>query len=169
MVVPDDLDGIGHLLDAVAMVEKKTFRLPGILQRPCGPQLAIMISSEDNRLAKRGQARNQPSRLRRRRAVMDNVPDNHEVPRSIIREELLQSVFDGSHPPHRMQTSRRALAQFVAKVKIRHRQPALRPVEERESSIEDDIPGDDGLARAQNIHCHAGAQKLSLATGCFNP
>ncbi len=169
MVVPDDLDRIGHLLDAVAMVEKKTFRLPRIFQRPCGPQLAIMISREDNRLAQRGQSLNQSPRLGRGRAVMDDVPDNDEVTRTIIRQELPQPVFDGSHPPHRVQPSRRALAQFVAKVKVCHRQPALLPVEERESSIQKDIPGDDGLARAQNIHCHAGARKLSLATGCFNP
>ena len=169
MVVPDDLDRIGHLLNAVAMVEKKTFRLPRILQRPCGPQLPIMISREDNRLATLGQALNQSSRLGRSRAVMDDVPDDDQVTRSIIREELLQPVFDGSHPPHRVQASRRALAQFVAKVKVRHRQPALLPVEERESAIQNDIPGDDGLARAQNIHRHAGARKLSLATGCFNP
>lgn len=100
-MVSDDLNRIRHLCGAVPVMEKEPFRSPEILQRQRIRQLPIVISRQDNRLARLRKSLDQSPYLGRRGAVMDEVADDDEVARLIVREELLKPVFNGSHPPYR--------------------------------------------------------------------
>ena len=111
VMMPDDLDRVRHLRRAVAVMKMESVRSPGILQRPRGRKLPVVISRQNDQLAQCRQSLKQITRrLGRRGAIVNNVADDDEVARSIVRDQLPQPVFDRGHPPHRQEASRRSLA-----------------------------------------------------------
>jgi len=56
------------------------------------------------------------------------------------------------HSPERNQTPRGALTQFVTEMQIRHGEPALVFMKKRETAIEHNVVGNEGLVGAQGGH-----------------
>lgn len=147
-MMPDDLDAAPPLGRAMAMMKMEALGFPRLHHLNLAAQLPIVVSRDDNRLAMRREVLQKFGGFRGRRLIVDEVAEDNELTRLIFIDQLHQPLGDRRHPPHRDETARRALAEFVAKMQVRHSEPALCPVEKREAAIEQDFIGDEGLVRA---------------------
>ena len=147
--MPDDLDPSRRLRGAMAMMEMKALGLPRRDHLDLSAQLPIVISRDHNWLTNLPKLLQQLDGLGSRRSIMHQVAQDDEPKRLIFFDELRQSLRNRRHPPHRHQPARRALAQFVAKMQVGHRQPAFDPMEKREPAIEQNIGGDERLVRTK--------------------
>ena len=127
--------------------------------------MPVVISSHHDDFAMPREIAQEPRRFSRRRLIMHQIAEDDQTPRRVFIHERSQPVGDRRHSPHRHQTACCALAQFVAEMQVRHREPELGLMEKRESSIEKNFIGDKRLVHAQWDH---GPGKLSLAPARIN-
>ncbi len=165
MMVPDDLDRVARLRDAVAMMKKEAVCAPGIKQRNGAREAAVVVAREHDDLALRPQPLEQRRRRLRGGVVVHQVAYDHEPLRSVAREQFPQPLFHRGHAPHRHHSARRALAQLEAKVEIGHRQPALRLMEKRQAAVEQNPGSNERLVRQKGGHAGASGAGLKLAPG----
>lgn len=143
--MPDDLDSIGRLGVAMAMMKIEALCLPRFEQFKLTAQLPIVISRYDDRFAEILHPFEQLASFNRRSLVVDQIAENDQPARPVFRDQLEQPLRDRRHPPERNKPARRALAQFVAEMQVRHGEPALALMKERKTAIEQDFVGDERL------------------------
>ena len=132
----------------MAVMKIKAFGFPRINHFNLTAQLPIVIPRNDNRLAARRQIPQKFGRFHRRCFIVNKVAKDNQPARLIFIDQLHQALRDRGHPPHRHETTGRALAEFVTEMQIGYGEPAFRLVEEREAPIEQDFIGDERLIRA---------------------
>lgn len=143
--MPDDLDSFLRRRQAMAMVKVEALRLPRFDQLKFATQLSIVVPGYDDRFARRPDRFEQFSRGRGRSLVVHQVSQNDQTARPVFRDQLVQTLGDRRHPPHRNKPARGALAQFIAEMQVRYGEPALPLMKERETAIEQDFIGDERL------------------------
>ena len=145
MMVTDNLDLPPSLGRAMTMMEIEVFRFPRFHHLNLVTQLPIMISGYHDRLAAPRQIFQKFGGFARGGFVVNQVTENNQAPGLIFIDQLHQALRDRAHPPHRDETTSRALAQFIAEMQVGDGQPAFRLMDERKAAIEQDFIGNEGL------------------------
>ena len=148
-MMPDYLDTICGLGEAMPMMKIETLGLPRFEQLKFTAQLSVVVSRHDDRLAKIPNPFEQLTRFNRGGLVVHQIAENNQTARPIFRDQVKEPLRDRCHLSERNQPARRALAQFIAEMQIRHREPAFTLMEKREAAIEEDFVGDEGLVRSE--------------------
>ncbi|MEY2526481.1 MAG: hypothetical protein QOE73_1252 [Verrucomicrobiota bacterium] len=130
------------------MMKVKTFRFPRIDELNCRGDLAVVITRDDDYLAKISRALNQSLCFACGGAVVHQIPQNDQSFRPIIFEEREQPRTARLHSPERKKITRGALAQFITEMQIGHGQPFLSFMEEGEARVEQHISCDQNLTRS---------------------
>ena len=144
----DDLEPVPALGRTMAMMKIEMLGFPGLHHFNFATQLSIVIPRDDDRLAVRGEILQKFGGFRRGGLIVNEVAEDNQSARPIFIDQLHQALGGRRHPPHRDEAASRALAKFVAKMQVRHGEPALRLVEKREAAVEQDFIGDERLIRA---------------------
>ena len=121
------------------MMKVETFRFPRIDECNCPGELAVVITRNDNHLAKISGALNQSLCFACGGAVVHQIPQNDQSLRPIIFEEREQTGAARLHSPERKKITRGALAQLITEMQIGYGQPFLPLMEKGEARIEQHI------------------------------
>ena len=148
MMMSDDLDPMAMLGRAMAVMKTKLGGFPGLDHFNPAAELPVVVSRDDNGFATRRDILQEMGCLRRGSLVVDEVPQDNQLTRAIFAHQLHQTLGDRCHPPHRDEAAGRALAEFIAKMQVRHGQPALGLVKKSQPAIEQNFLGNEGLIRA---------------------
>ena len=144
-MMTDDLHAPARLRQAVPVMKMEAFGFPRIAEVDRASELTVVIAGEGDQVAVRAEFREETLGGGARRAIVDQIADDHEMPRLIIREQGQKSLAHGLHPPHRHEATRCALADFITEMQIRDREPFFTLVEKREPAVEENFVGDTGL------------------------
>ena len=144
----DDLNAFRDLNLAMAVMKMEPLRLERVDHLDVAAQLAIVVSRYDHDVTTVGKSLQKPGRFSGRGLIMHQVAQNDEALRLVLADKRLQSVRDRRHPPQGNQMPGCALAQFVAKMHVRNRQPAFGFVEKSEPAIEKNFIGHESLVCA---------------------
>src|SRR3954470_4796371 len=106
-----------------------------------------MVARDDSHLATGRKFPEELSGFARRDFVVDQVSEYDQASRFVFIHEIAEPFRDRGHSPQRHERTSGALAQFVAKMKIGHRQPAFRLMEKSQPAIENNFSGDERLVR----------------------
>lgn len=143
----NDLDAMRALHCAMTMMKLETLGFPRLHHSNFAAHLPVVISGHNNRLAASSEVAQKSGGFGRRRFIVDEVAEDNQLARPIFIYQLQQAVGNRRHPPHRDEPARRALAEFVAKMEVGYRQPALRFMKKSEATIEHDALGNHCLVR----------------------
>ena len=96
---------------------------------------------------------------------MDEITDHNQTRGIVVAQQFFEALFDYLHSPKRKKVPSGALAQFVSKMKIGHREPAFSLMKKSEAPIEKNVfPTATGLDDAAYMERSIrAARKLSLA------
>ncbi len=132
----------------MTVMKMKAPGFPRLEQLDLAAQLPIVISRDHNRFAEILDSLQQLASFAGRGLIVHQIAEDNQTARPILIDQLQQTLRDRLHPPHRNKPAGSALAQFVAKMEVRHGEPALALVEERQPAIEQNFVGDERLVRA---------------------
>jgi len=143
--MPDDLDSIRSLGQAMTMMKIEALGLPRFEQFKPAAQLPIVVPRHNDRFAEIPDPFEELASFNRRSLVVHQVAKNNQTARAVFRDQLEQTLRDRRHPPQGNKPARRPLAQFVAEVQVRHGEPALTLMKEGKPAIEQNFVGDERL------------------------
>jgi hypothetical protein len=148
MMMADDLNATAAVDGTMPVMKMESIGLEGIAHFDLAAELPIMVASHDHDLAVLREFAEKRSGFACRCLVVNQIAENDEALRFVFRDQFRESVGDRCHAPQWDERAGCALAQFVTKMQVRHRQPAFGLMEKRESSIENNFIGDERLVRA---------------------
>lgn len=147
-MVANDLDPAPCFDRTMPVMKMESIRFERVDHFNLAAQLPVVIPSDDQDFAARCEIAQQLGGFASRRLIVNQIAKNDEPLRIVFADQLGQSIGDRRHSPQRNESASRTLAQFITKVQIRHRQPALALIEEREPAIEENFIGHESLVRA---------------------
>lgn len=159
-MMTDNLDATGVFHRAMSVMKMETIRFQRVHHFDVAAQLPIVIAGYHHDITMLGQISQQPGCFARRRFIMNEVAENDQASWFVLRDQCAQPIRNRGHTPHRDESTRRALTQFVTKMQVRHREPALGLMEKGEPPIEKNFLGDERLVWSKQRHRRG---KLSLA------
>lgn len=148
----DDLNAVPDLGRAMTVVKMKVISLERLHHLDVATQLPIVISGNDHHLAARHKSPQKLRRFARRRFVVDQITEEDELPRGVFVHQGDEPFRNGRHSPHRNETARRTLTQFISEMQVRDGEPPLTFVKKRQSAIQKNFIGDQRLIRSQPGH-----------------
>ena len=83
----------------------------------------------------------------RRGAIVDEIAEDNQTGGIVVAQQFFEAILDRLHSPKRKKIPSSALTQFVSKMKIGHREPALSLMKESEAPIEQNIFANGNLTR----------------------
>jgi hypothetical protein len=169
VMVPDYLNPVPALGSAMPMVKIKRLRLERVPHLDMAAQMTIVIPGDNDHFATLAKSAQELGRFTRRRPVVNQIAEHDKLPRFVFIDELREPIRDRRHPPQRDQGTGCALAQFVAKMQVRDREPPLGAMEKRKAAIQKNLIGDERLVWTKRRHWLAiWPGKLSLARSRIN-
>ena len=78
---------------------------------------------------------------------MDEITDHNQTRGIVVAQQFFEALFDCLHSPKRKKVPSGALAQFVSKMKIGHREPAFSLMKKSEAPIEKNVFANRNWAR----------------------
>lgn len=156
----DDLDAPRRFRGAVAVMEMEAIALPVLPHLNRTADMPVVVAGDQDQLAHRSQTLHEQPCFARRASVVHQVADDDQPVGTIVGQQLDEPVFHRSHTPERHQPARGALADFVPKMQVRHREPPLLVVEKRQPAVEQNIIRHECLVRAESGGSVQGPRKL---------
>jgi hypothetical protein len=108
--MPDDLDSIRRLDDAMPMMKIEALGFPRVEQLNLAAQLSVVVPRNHNRLAKTLDPFQQLTSFNGSISIVHEIAENDQTAGPVLIEQLQQSLRDRRHPPHRHETAGQALA-----------------------------------------------------------